>query len=694
LATIPHPKPYPLGWICDNAKLQVTRRCKLRFAITTNFIDEVELDVIPLDIYGIMLGSPYLYDRRAIFHRHENKYHLFKNGIEYIVRAHSKKMNLSLVNAGQMKRLVNASKNFVLLMIKPKDNIENEVFLGCDAKLKSDLYEVVNQYDKMFQEPKGLPPRRGIQHEIQLQQDCPLPNIGMYRMSVMENVEIKKQIQELLDKGVSMPSTSPCGSPIVLVPKKDGTWRMCVDFRALNKITVKNRYPLPRIDDLLDQLKDAKYFTKLDLRSGYHQIRIAEGDTWKTTFKTKQGLFEWMVMPFGLCNAPATFMRVMNDVLRPFLDECVIVYLNDILIFIKSREEHVKHVKQVLDVLRKEKLFLKMSKCEFGKTSLIYLWHIVGGGELKIDPSKVKVILEWPKPNNVTEVRIFLGAAQYWRKFIANFSSIATPLHAVTSVKQVFQWGGKQQKDFDTLKERISSAPVLSLPNLRQPFEIQTDASNYAMGAVLLQHGKPIFFHSETFNGVVINYPTYDKELYALVQSVKKWKHYLLGKETIVHTDHQPLQYLQSQTKLQQARHFRWRGFLQQLHLVIRYKKGIYNKVVDMLSRPIISAAVILKHSPIMHESYVEQYALDADFKEVYATLCHSNHVEELDYHVHDNILYHLGKLCIPQGERINIIREAHSSLISGHFGVGKTVANLQRYCYWPIMNESVSRYV
>jgi hypothetical protein len=203
-----------------NAKLQVTRRCKLRFAITANFIDEVELDVIPLDIYGIVLGSPYLYDRKAIFHRHENKYHLFKDGVEYIVRAHTKKMNLSLVNAGQMKRLVNASKNFVLLMIKPKDDIENEAFQGCDTKLKSDLYEVVNQFDEMFKEPKGLPPKRGIQHEIQLQQDCPLPNIGMYRMSVMENAEIKKQIQELLDKGVIVPISSPCGSPIVLVPKK------------------------------------------------------------------------------------------------------------------------------------------------------------------------------------------------------------------------------------------------------------------------------------------------------------------------------------------------------------------------------------------------------------------------------------------------------------------------------------------
>jgi len=223
-------------------------------------------------------------------------------------------------------------------------------------------------------------------------------------MSVMESAEIKKQIQELLDKGIIRPSSSPCGSPIVLVPKKDGTWHICVDFHALNKITIKNHYPLPRIDYLLDQLKYANYFNKLDLRSGYHQIRIVEGDIWKTT---KQGLFEWLVVPFGLCNALATFMRVMNEVLRQFLDECFIVYLDDILIFSKSHDEHVMHVRKVLDVLKKEQLYLKMSKCEFGKNSLVYLGHIVGGGELKIDLSKVDILLNWPRPKTVTEVRIF-----------------------------------------------------------------------------------------------------------------------------------------------------------------------------------------------------------------------------------------------------------------------------------------------
>jgi len=215
----------------------------------------------------------------------------------------------------------------------------------------------------------------------------------MYRLSALENAEIKKQVQELLEKGFIKPSTSPCGSPIILVRKKDDLWRMCIDYQALNKITIKNCYPLPRIDDLLDQLKEAVYFTKLDFHSGYHQVRVAEQDAWKTTFKTKQGLYEWLVMPFGLTNAPATFMRLMNDVLRPFLDDFVIVYLDDILIFSKTSEEHLKHVKETLDVLKRENIYVKLSKCEFGKTYLNYLGHIVGGGELKIDPSKVAITI-------------------------------------------------------------------------------------------------------------------------------------------------------------------------------------------------------------------------------------------------------------------------------------------------------------
>jgi hypothetical protein len=326
-------------------------------------------------------------------------------------------------------------------------------------------------------------------------------------------------------------------------------------------------------------------------------------------------------MSFGHCNALTTFMRVMNDVFKPFLDDFVILYLDDILIFSGTWDEHVRHVKQVLDTLQGETLYVKLSKCEFGKTALVYLGHIVGGGQLIIDLSKIDVIVNWPDPKSVTEVQSFLGAFQYWRRFILNFSFISSPLHALTSVKNIFQWGGKKQKDFDTLKENISTALVLALSNLQEPFEIKTDSSGYAMDAILMQYHKPICYHYENFNQVVVNYPTYDKELHALVQSVKKWKNYLLGKETIIHTYHQPLQYIQAQTKMQQSRHYKWMGFLQQLHLVIKYKKGTSNKLADMLSRPPIASSIILKNASLSHDRYVEKYVIDEDFKEVFEKL-------------------------------------------------------------------------
>ncbi|CAL2248462.1 unnamed protein product [Prunus armeniaca] len=214
----------------------------------------------------------------------------------------------------------------------------------------------INDIKNLFENVEGLPPQLLVKHEIQLVGESPLPNLGMYLHSVQESEEIKRQVKELLEQGVLKPSCSPCGSPILLVPKKDGSWRMCIDFRALNKITIKNRYPLSRIDDLMDQLQSARWFTKLDLKSGYHQFRIKEEDTWKTAFKTKQGLFEWLLMPFGLCNAPATFMRLMNEVLRSYIDDFVIVYLEDILVFSPNWEEHLIHVEKVLKTLRQHQL--------------------------------------------------------------------------------------------------------------------------------------------------------------------------------------------------------------------------------------------------------------------------------------------------------------------------------------------------
>jgi hypothetical protein len=236
----PHLKPYPLGWVCDKAKLHVTKQCRVIFSIAAKLIDEVDLDFVPLDICGIVLRSPYLYDRKAIFFHHENKYHLTKGGVEYIIRAHNMRVNTTLVSAGQMKTLINTNKRYLFMFLREKYVRTSDAFQGCDPSHKKELIDIVSKYDYIFQEPNGLLPKREIQHEIHLQQDSPLPNVGMYRMSGVEMTEIKKQVQGLLDQGVIKPSSSPCGSPIAMVPKKDGTWQMCVDYWALNKFTVKN----------------------------------------------------------------------------------------------------------------------------------------------------------------------------------------------------------------------------------------------------------------------------------------------------------------------------------------------------------------------------------------------------------------------------------------------------------------------
>jgi hypothetical protein len=305
-----------------------------------------------------------------------------------------------------------------------------------------------------------------VEHEIHFFPNSPLPNIGLYRQSILEANEVKKQLQQLLEQGVILPSNSPCGSPIIIVPKKDGTWRMCINYRALNKIVLKNRYPLPRIDDLLHQLQHEKYFTKMDLKSEYHQLRIKEEDTWNTAFKTRQGLYEWLVMLFGLCNAPTTFMRLMNDVLRPYLDSFVIVYLDDILVYSATWEENMSHLMQVLETLKNHQLLANLNKCKFAQQCFVYLGYVISGGELEIDLAKMEAIMKWLIPTNFTEVRSFVGATQYLQKFIASFLAIVAPLHAITTSGKSFLWGKNQQKAFDDLKRNISQAPMLMLPNL------------------------------------------------------------------------------------------------------------------------------------------------------------------------------------------------------------------------------------
>ena len=339
---------------------------------------------------------------------------------------------------------------------------------------------------------------------------------------------------------------SPCVVLMILVSKKSGEQRMCVDCRAINKITVKYRYPIPRLDSILDQWYGTSMFSKIDLKSGYHQIRIKEGDEWKTAFKTKQGLYEWLVMPFGLTNAPSTFMRLMNHVLNAFLGKFVVLCFDDILIYSKNLNKHVIHLRNILELLffRKKKLYDNLKKSNFCTNEVVFLGFVVNEKGIQVDLEKIRAINEQPRPASVTEVRSFHGLASFYRRFIRNFSTLAAPLTECVKKNVGFKWEKEQEQAFNLLKEKLCSAPLLSLPNFANTFEIECDASGIGIGAVLMQEGRPIAYFSEKLNGAALQYPTYDKELYALVRALETWQHYLWPKEFVIHTDHKSLKFL------------------------------------------------------------------------------------------------------------------------------------------------------
>lgn len=289
------------------------------------------------------------------------------------------------------------------------------------------------EYEDVFREPTELPPLRpGHNHSIVLREGTYPINLKPYRYSAEQKDVIEQQVKELLQHGMLQESSSPFSAPIVLVKKKDGSWRMCIDYRELNKGTIKNQYPIPLVEDLLDELHMAKWFTKLDLRAGYHQIRMVPADCFKTAFKTHSGHYEWLVMPFGLTNAPATFQGAMNDIFRSFLRKFVLVFFDDILIYSASVEEHVHHLEVVLGVLRAQQYFVKKSKCTFVAQNVEYLRHIIAAGKVSTDPRKIQVVVEWPEPQNVRQLRRFLGLAGYYRRFIRGFGEVARPLTLLT----------------------------------------------------------------------------------------------------------------------------------------------------------------------------------------------------------------------------------------------------------------------
>jgi hypothetical protein len=346
--------------------------------------------------------------------------------------------------------------------------------------------------------PENLPPRRRADHAIKVMPGVAPPSKAPYRMSHEELKELKVQLEELLAQGYIKLSKSPYGAPILFVHKKDGTLRMCVDYRALNKATVKNRYPLPRIDDLFDRLSGAKVFSRIDLGSGYYQIRIAEGDEEKIAYRTRYGSYKFLVMPFGLTNAPATFCTLMNDIFREWLDDFIVVYINDILVYSGSLEEHEEHLRKVFQRLGENKLYAKLEKCEFGVTEVDFLGHRITQEGLKMDDHNVKAILDWEPPKSVPTLRSFLGLASYYRKFIKNFAKISAPLtNLLKKSAIIYEWEEACDEAFEKLKGILVKALVLKLPDFDKEFEIHSDASDFAIGRVLMQEGRPVAFESK-----------------------------------------------------------------------------------------------------------------------------------------------------------------------------------------------------
>lgn len=584
---------------------------------------------------------------------------------------------------------------------------------------------------------------RDVEHEINEIPHQPHPCGPIYRLSPPMLDELRTQIAALLDAGLIRPSMSPYGAPVLFARKKDGTWRLCIDYRALNKITVRDKFPLPRAEDLFDQVHGAKFFTKIDLRWGYHQIKIRPSDVPKTAFRTPFGSFEWLCMPFGLTNAPATFQRFVQNVLHKFLGVFACVYIDDILIYSRTADEHVEHVRAVLDALKSHKLLAKPTKCEWFMSSVEYLGHVVSGSGISVDPEKVRTIAQWPAPQTKTDVRSFLGLANYYRAFIHDFAEIAAPLHTLVHDKlpEHIPWHAEHQRAFDALKHALTHAPVLrTYDRDLKCTVVVTDASSSraAIGAVLMQDDgagpRPVAYFSRKMTSPEQRYTTREQELLAIKEALKHWKHYLLGISFTIHSDHQSLQYIFSQRDLS-GKLLRWCDFLQQFDFDnIRYLPGSQNPVGDALSRPPApvspsptvegpagtraSLEVMLCESeradvfynvslssPVstLHDLIRNALPTDKTFSRVWTALTSPHYNATTSpyrdrYSVRDKLLYFHDttsiRVCVPRAVQAVLLKEFHDTPFSGHMGIARTHNAMAKDYYWPGMHKSIVRYI
>ncbi|WVZ49538.1 hypothetical protein U9M48_000886 [Paspalum notatum var. saurae] len=586
----------------------------------------------------------------------------------------------------------------------------------------TDGIRIVCDYPDVFpDELPGMLPDRDIEFLIELLPGTAPIAMRQYRMAPIEHEEVKKNIDELLAKGYIRPSSSPWAFPVLLVEKKDtDVKRMCVDYRALNKVTIKNKYPLPRIDDLFDQLQGACDFSKIDLRSGYHQLKIRPSDIPKTAFTIKYGLYEYTVMSFGLTNAPAYFMQLMNSVFMDYFDKFVVVFIDDILIYSRTEAEHEEHLRLVLQRLREHKLYAKFSKCEFLIDEVRFLGHVVSKGGIAVDPSKVSTVTNWKVPEIPKEVRGFLGLAGYYWRFIENFSRIAKPMTSLLEKDAEFRWTNAQQAAFDELKKRLTTAPVLTLPDQQKKFIVYCDASRDGLGCVSMREGKVIAYASRRLRKHELNYPTHDTELAAVVHALKIWRHYLYGQRCEIYIDHKSLKYIFTQNELN-MRQRRWLELIKDYDMEIHYHPGNANVVADALSRKSyanMALGFIMPHElceeferlslgflhhttaaafeaePTLEQEIREHQKNDEKLQEIRELLKSGKapHFREDE----QGTLWYKNRICVPNVDSIRklILSEAHDTAYSIHPGSTKMYYDLKERFWWYGMKRAVAEYV
>jgi hypothetical protein len=577
-----------------------------------------------------------------------------------------------------------------------------------------------------------LPNRKPWDHAIELVPGAQPKGCKVYPISVTEQSELDHFLTENLKTGHIRQSKSPMASPVFFIKKKDGSLQLVQDYWMLNDMTVKNKYPLPLISELVNQLRGAKYFTKLDVRWGFNNVRIQEGDEWKAAFRTNRGLFEPLVMFFGLTNSPATFQTMMNDIFTDMISEgVVVVYLDDILIFTKDLEEHCRITHQVLGRLAEHQLYLRPEKCEFEKTRIEYLGLIISENRVEMDPVKVAGVAEWPEPSNKREVQSFLGFANFYRQFIKDFSHHARPLFNLTKNEQKWHWGSSKASAFQKLKELVTSAPVLTTPADDQPFRIEADSSDFATGAVLSQLSTEdrkwhlVAYYSKSLLETERNYKIHDKEMLAIIRALDEWRHFLEGAthKVEIWTDHKNLEYFMSARKLNR-RQARWSLTLARFDFVMHHQPGKSMGKSDALSRranhgdgsennrdltlltPNFLAVRALEGLEVVgqdrdllrlirRETKGEELedTVKQAVKALKSTSARSIHSSE--WTEADGVLYFRGKIYVPPTADIRrkIVALHHDSHIAGHPGRWKTLKLVTRNYWGPHMSRYIGQY-